>query len=71
MDDLETLQKLWQDRTNSLIDPDGTKTAADDQDNRLLVGKTAESKSLFFAALKKLLADRRTGQNAFVLWQML
>ena len=71
MDDLETLQKLWQDRTNSLIDPDGTKTAADDQDNRLFVGKTTESKSLFFAALKKLLADRRAGQNAFVLRQML
>lgn len=58
MNDPETLQKLWEDCTDCLVDADSAETSANDQNNRLVIGKAAEAKSLLAAAPEQLLTDR-------------
>ena len=67
MNDLEGLQKLWQDSADGIIDDHRSLAAADDQKYRFVSGETTEVKSFQPVSFEKLLTDRRTGQNGFAI----
>ncbi len=63
---MELLQKLRKCKTYRIVDNHGTKTSADDEDDRLVCRETTEIKGGDLVTGEQFLTDRRTGQYSFV-----
>ena len=69
--DLVILQELAQGRADCLIHSHGPQASADDQEYRFTLRKAAEGQAPLPAAAKKLLPDRRSGEDRFVRRQVI
>ena len=61
---LKTLQKLWKDGADGLVNMKGSEASTDNHKHRLKCVESAETESGSFIAVEKLVADRRSGKDS-------